>query len=87
MADEDQHTPLRDTQEDGPPAGYDPRKRRLSIVITQKKTDSAGRTRMHSHTVPLLGKDASASSPCSRAPLFPAHCRSPPRLGMLQTRI
>jgi hypothetical protein len=67
MADEDQHTPLRDTQEDGPPAGYDPRKRRLSIVITQKKTDSAGRTRMHSHTVPLLGKDASASSPCSRA--------------------
>jgi hypothetical protein len=23
----------------------------------------------------------------ARAPLFPAHCRSPPRLGMLQTRI
>ena len=83
---DDELTEMREQDSEGPPAGYNPRARRLSIVITQRKVDEHGVVRSTSHTVPLLGKSgASEPAPQSRpcpAARFPEQPRFPLRPGL-----
>ena len=72
-SDDDEHTEMQgqDGVSDSPPAGYQGRHRRLSIVITMQQADEHGRMRATSLTVPLLGNPAANSNHC-RAPVTPA---------------